>query len=178
ALDETAAGVHVDSTSGNPYQPTLIYHGFQASPLQGNAQGLAVYLNGARFNQAFGDTVDWDLIPDIAIDRLNLEGSNPVFGLNALGGALAIEMKNGFTYHGLEVDLFGGSFTKYGGQMQYGVQSGDVAAYAAARWLNDAGWRVPQSSDLANFFGDLGWRGNRGELHIDLTAADNRLNQP
>lgn len=178
ALDETAPGVTLDSTSGNPYQPTLFYHGFQASPLQGNAQGLAVYLNGARFNQPFGDTVAWDLIPDIAIDRINLEGSNPVFGLNALGGALAVQMKNGFTYHGGEVDAFGGSFGKYGGQMQYGIESGNVAAYAAGRWLHEDGWRVPQSSDLANFFGDLGWRGNGGELHIDVTSADNRLNGP
>ena len=71
-----------------------------ASPpraLQGTPQGLAVYVNGVRFNQPFGDTVDWDLIPDIAIDRINLEGSNPVFGLNALGGAVNIQMKNGFT---------------------------------------------------------------------------------
>ena len=50
-----------------------------------------------RFNQPFGDTVDWDLIPDIAIDQINLEGSNPVFGLNALGGSLNVQLKNGFT---------------------------------------------------------------------------------
>ena len=60
--------------AGNPYQPNLFYHGFQASPLQGNAQGLAVYVNGVRFNQAFGDTVNWDLLPDIAIDRMDLVG--------------------------------------------------------------------------------------------------------
>lgn len=178
ALDEQATGVTLSDTASNPYQPTLVYHGFEATPLQGNAQGIAVYLNGARFNQPFGDTVNWDLVPDIAIDRMNLESSNPVFGLNALGGALAIEMKNGFTYHGGEADAFGGSFDEYAGQAQYGVQRGNVAAYAAGRWLNEGGWRVPQSSDLANFFGDLGWRGTGGELHIDLTTADTRLNGP
>lgn len=178
ALNETAPGVQLSDTAGNPFQPAVIYHGFQASPLQGNAQGIAVYVNGARFNQPFGDTVEWDLIPDIAIDRLNLEGSNPVFGLNALGGSLAIQMKNGFTYHGGEADAFGGSFDQYSGEMQYGIQSGNVAVYGAGRWLNEGGWRVPQSSDLANFFGDLGWRGNGGELHIDLTTADTRLNGP
>ena len=178
ALNETAPGVTLSDNSGNPFQPSLFYHGFQASPLQGNAQGLAVYIDGARFNQPFGDTVDWDLIPSIAIDSLNLEGSNPVFGLNALGGAVAIQMKNGFTYQGGEVDAFGGSFDTYGGEMQYGVKSGNVAAYTAARWLNEGGWRVPQSSDLANVFGTLGWRGNGGDLNIDLTLADTRLNGP
>ena len=178
SLDELAPGVSIGDTAGNPFQPALVYHGFQASPLQGNAQGLAVYLNGARFNHPFGDTVDWDLIPDIAIDRLNLEGSNPVFGLNALGGALAIQLKNGFTYHGGDLALFGGSFGTYSGEMQYGVQSGNVAAYTAGRWVHQDGWRVPQSSDLANVFGTLGWRGNGGALNIDVIAAETRLNSP
>ncbi|HEX3884398.1 MAG TPA: TonB-dependent receptor [Stellaceae bacterium] len=178
ALNQRVPGLSLSDTASNAFQPGVFYHGFQASPLQGNAQGLAVYLNGARFNQPFGDTVNWDLIPDIAIDRMNLEGSNPVFGLNALGGALAVQMKNGFTYHGGEVDLLGGSFDRYEGDMQYGVQSGNVAAYVAVRGLNEGGWRFPQSSDLANFFGDLGWRGERGEFHIDLTQAQTRLNGP
>ena len=178
ALDETAPGVQVSGIASNPYQPSLVYHGFQASPLQGNSQGLAVYLNGARFNQPFGDTVDWDLIPDIAIDRMNLVGSNPVFGLNALGGALSVELKNGFSYHGGEITAYGGTLRNYGGEMQYGVQSGDVAAYTAGRWVHSNGWRVPQSSDLANIYGTLGWRGNGGRLNVDLTAADTRLNGP
>ncbi|HJU18057.1 MAG TPA: TonB-dependent receptor [Stellaceae bacterium] len=178
ALNQQAPGVTLDSAAGNPFQPSLFYHGFQASPLQGNPQGLAVYVNGARFNQPFGDTVNWDLIPNIAIERLNLLGSNPVFGLNALGGALAVQMKNGFLYHGGEVDLLGGSFGKYQGETQYGVQSGNAAAYVAASGLHEDGWRETQSSDIANFFGDLGWRGNRGELHVDVTAANNRLNNP
>ncbi|HEX5453323.1 MAG TPA: TonB-dependent receptor [Stellaceae bacterium] len=178
ALNRQAPGVHIDQAAGNPFQPSVFYHGFQASPLQGNAQGLAVYLNGARFNQPFGDTVLWDLIPDIAIDRLNLVGANPVFGLNALGGAIAIQMKNGFTFKGVEADLSGGSFDKYMGEVQYGKQVGNVAAYAAARGLHEGGWRDTQSSDLINFFGDIGWHGNRGTVDLDVIAAHTRLNEP
>ena len=84
-LEEGAAGVTLDHAQGNPWQPNLVYRGFEASPLAGNPQGLAVYVNGSRFNQPFGDTTNWDLIPDIAIDRIDLVGSNPAFGLNALG---------------------------------------------------------------------------------------------
>jgi iron complex outermembrane recepter protein len=178
ALNEQVPGVSLDAAAGNPFQPSLFYHGFQASPLQGNPQGLAVYLNGARFNQAFGDTVNWDLIPDLAIERMNLVGSNPVFGLNALGGALSVQMKNGFTYHGTETDALGGSFGKYQGESQYGVQSGNVAAYIATSGLHEGGWRDLQSSDLGNLYGDLGWRGDRGEVHVNLTAAQTRLNGP
>ena len=178
ALNEDVPGVTLDAAAGNPFQPNLIYHGFLASPLQGNPQGLAVYLNGARFNQPFGDTVNWDLIPDLAIDRMDLVGSNPVFGLNALGGALSVRMKNGFTYQGGEADLLGGSFAHYQGNLQYGVQSGNVAAYVAATGLHEGGWRDLQSSNLANFYGDLGWRGYGGEVHINVTAAQTRLNGP
>ncbi len=178
ALNETVPGVSLDAAAGNPFQPSLFYHGFQASPLQGNPQGLAVYLNGARFNQPFGDTVNWDLIPSLAISRMDLVGSNPVFGLNALGGALSVEMKNGFTYHGAEVDLLGGSFAHYQGEFQYGVRSGNVALYAAGSGLHEGGWRDLQSSDLGNFYGDLGWRGDRGEVHVDVTTAQTRLNGP
>ena len=178
ALNEDVPGVTLDAAAGNPFQPNLIYHGFLASPLQGNPQGLAVYLNGARFNQPFGDTVHWDLIPDLAIDRMDLVGSNPVFGLNALGGALSVRMKNGFTYQGGEADLLGGSFAHYQGNLQYGVQSGNVAAYVAATGLHEGGWRDLQSSNLGNFYGDLGWRGYGGEVHINVTAAQTRLNGP
>src|SRR5260370_23734838 len=87
ALDENVPGVTLDSAAGNPFQPNLLYHGFLASPLQGNPQGLAIYLNRVRFNQPFGDPVNWHLIPDIPIDRMNSAGSNPFFGLNALASS-------------------------------------------------------------------------------------------
>ncbi len=178
ALDQQVPGVALGAASGNPFQPTFFYHGFAASPLQGTPQGLAVYVNGMRFNQPFGDTVDWDLIPDIAIDRINLEGSNPVFGLNALGGSVNVLMKNGFTYHGLEADLSGGSFGQVQGEFQYGKQIGDSSVYVAGNVLHQGGWRDLQSTDLQNFYGDAGWRGDRAEVHLNLTLAHSLLNGP
>jgi len=178
ALNEQVGGVNLDSASGNPYQPSLMYHGFTASALQGTPQGLAVYVNGVRFNQAFGDTVNFDLLPDVAIDEMNLEGSNPAFGLNALGGALSIRLKDGFTWHGGEIEASGGSFGTLGGSLQYGRQSNDTAVYVAASGLHQAGWRDAQSSDMQNFYGDIGWRGNTGEVHLNVLAAHSMLNGP
>lgn len=178
ALNEQVGGVNLDSASGNPYQPTLFYHGFAASALQGTPQGVAVYVNGVRFNQAFGDTVNFDLLPNIAIDQMNLEGSNPVFGLNALGGALNIQLKNGFTYQGGEADVHGGSFGTYAGEFQYGKQSGNTAAYVAASGLHQGGWRDGQSSELETFYGDVGWRGQAGEVHFNTLLAHSALNGP
>jgi iron complex outermembrane receptor protein len=178
ALNEEVGGVNLNSASGNPYQPTMFYHGFEASPLQGTPQGLAVYVNGIRFNSAFGDTVNFDLIPNLAIDEMNLVGSNPVFGLNALGGAVNVQLKNGFIYHGGEISFHGGSFDTYGADFQYGKQSGDTAVYVAASGIHSGGWRDEQSSDIENFYGDVGWRGNKGELHFSALFGNSELNGP
>lgn len=178
ALNQEVSGVTLDSASGNPFQPSLFYHGFEASPLQGTPQGIAVYLDGARFNQAFGDTVDWDLIPDLAIKHVNLVGSNPVFGLNALGGALNIELKNGFTYSGGEMSLDGGSFGQVTGDFQYGTHRGDEAVYVAGSVQHEGGWRELQSSDIYNIYGDVGWEGDNGSAHFKLLGADSVLNGP
>lgn len=178
AIDQNVPGAVFDNAAGNPAQPNLVYHGFQVSPLQGTAQGLAIYVNGVRFNTAFGDTVNWDLLPDNAIDSLNIVGANPAFGLNALGGAVNVQLKNGFTYQGGEATLSGGSFGRIGGQFQYGKQIGNVAAYVATTVLHEDGWRDQQSTDVQNFFGDLGWRNDKSELHLSITAANSDLNGP
>jgi len=178
ALQQQVGGVSLDSASGNQFQPTLLYHGYAASPLQGTPQGLAIYVNGVRFNQPFGDTVDWDLIPNIAIDRINLEGSNPVFGLNALGGAINVQLKNGFSWQGLEADLSGGSFGQVQGEFQYGRRDGSTSTYVAANILHQGGWRDLQSSNIQNLYGDIGWRSNRAELHLNITGAHSVLNGP
>ena len=177
-LQDQAQGVSLNNASGGPLQPNLLYHGFQAGPLQGTEEGLAVYVNGVRFNQAFGDTVNWDLIPDIAIDRMNLEGANPVFGLNALGGSLAVQMKNGFTYHGAELDVFGGSFDQVGGEFQYGKQSGNTSVYVAGAGLHEDGWRYFQSTGTKQFYGDVGWRSETAEVHLNIDAAQSLLAEP
>jgi len=96
-----------------------------------------------RINEAFGDTVNWDLIPETAINRLDVVSNNPAFGLNALGGAISIEMKNGFTYEGRDGEVRGGSFGRRAATAQAGMRQGNVSAYVAADALNDNGWRDP-----------------------------------
>jgi outer membrane receptor protein involved in Fe transport len=178
ALQVQGQGVQLLSSSGNPFQPDIFYHGFEASGLQGVPQGLAVYVNGVRFNNPFGDTVNWELIPDVAINRINLVGANPVFGLNALGGAVAVELKNGFTYEGGEAEVYGGSFEQIGGDFQYGRQIGNTAIYTALSGVNEDGWRDFQSSRLKQFYGDIGWRNDRVELHLNVDLAQTTLNGP
>jgi len=178
ALNTQVAGIVLDSASGNPYQPSLFYNGFEVSPLQGTSQGIAVYVNGLRFNQPFGDTVNWDLIPDIAIAKINVEGSNPLFGLNALGGSFNVALKDGFTYSGGQADMSGGSLGTVQGDLQYGIQSGDQAFYVAGSVIHADGWRDLQSTDIQNFFGDWGIKHDGVEIHLDLSAANSGINGP
>jgi iron complex outermembrane recepter protein len=175
ALTDQLGGVSINDNQDNPFQPDILYRGFAASPVLGTAQGLAVYQNGVRINEAFGDTVNWDLFPDIAIDRVDLQSSNPVFGLNALGGALVLTMKNGFTYQGFEGEISGGSFGRRSGLFQYGQQEGAFAAYIAGKILEEDGWRQYSSSSLQQLYADLGARGERAMLDISFTGANNRL---
>ena len=107
SLDRALPGVSLSSQTGNDFQLDLNYRGYTASPVIGTPQGLAVYQNGVRINEVFGDVVNWDFIPQSAINQLTLVPSNPVYGLNATGGALAFEMKNGYTYHAVEGELSG-----------------------------------------------------------------------
>jgi iron complex outermembrane recepter protein len=175
ALERAAPGVSVNGTTGNPFQPEVDFRGFVASPVVGTPQGLAVYQNGVRVNESFGDTVNWDLIPAIAIDRVAIVTGNPLFGLNAIGGAVTIDMKNGFSYQGFEADARGGSFGRRQGAAQYGVQSGAYAGYVAFEAAGDNGYRNFGGSQVRRFFGDVGWRGEAAEVHFTLGLAQNRF---
>jgi iron complex outermembrane receptor protein len=110
ALNSNLSSVNINDDLDDPFQPDILYRGFEASPVLGTPQGLAVYQNGVRINEAFGDTVNWDLFPDIAINQVELVSSSPLYGLNALGGAISVTMKNGFTYQGTDLELSGGSY--------------------------------------------------------------------
>src|SRR6201986_5592273 len=148
ALGTQTAGVSLSDVQGNSLFQNLRFHGFDASPLQGTPQGLAVYQNGVRLNEAFGDTVNWDAIPQNAIARLDVWSSNPVFGLNALGGAVNMMMKNGFTWQGADASLQGGSYGHGMATLQYGMEDGDLSLSAAAEGVVDGGWRLQSGSSL------------------------------
>ena len=109
---------------------------------------------------------------------MNLEGSNPVFGLNALGGSINVRLKNGFSFKGLEAAVAGGSFGHVQGEFQFGTRSENVATYIAGSALHQNGWRDLQSSDFQNMFADIGWRSQKAELHFNVTSANSNLNGP
>ena len=178
AILDNVASATVNDTEGNAFQPDILFRGFTASPVAGTPQGLAIYVNGARFNDAFGDTVNWDLIPPAAIESVNLEAANPVFGLNALGGSLSIRLKNGFTTQTANATAYGGSYGRASSILEFGRQYGDFAVYATGDATHDNGFRQTNTSDLYRLYTDLGWRSGGGELHLNITAAHDTLGNP
>src|SRR5208282_2750734 len=173
AVARRLSQVNLNNEQGSQFQPDFVYRGFAASPISGIPQGIAVYQNGVRINEAFGDTVNWDLIPQFAVNRLTLQGNNPVFGLNALGGAVSLEMKNGFNFHGFDGQLAGGSFGNINGFAQEGAQWGNFGFYAAIGGTHDDGFRDNSPANLAQGYMDLGWESNPFTVHFSVAAADN-----
>ncbi len=168
--------INVNEIQGNPYQQNINYRGFTASPLLGTPQGMSIYLDGVRINEPFGDTVNWELLPNSAIAGMDLiPGSNPAFGLNTLGGAIAIRTKDGFNHAGSKVELSGGSFGRSNVEFEHGGHRGPVGWYVAGDWFREDGWRDFSHSDAKQLFGTLSFRNAVGELDLSLTHAVTRM---
>ena len=170
-LQKNVPGIILTDTAGGGLRPDIQFRGFDASPIGGRSQAIAVYQNGVRINEAFGDTVNLDLIPAIAISDMSILGANPLYGLNAIGGAIGITMKDGFSFQGGTIDAMGGSFGRGQVAMEAGGNSGTVAAYAALELIRENGFRDFSEADIERFYGDLGFKGSAVEVHLSLTAA-------
>ncbi|MGH8323547.1 MAG: TonB-dependent receptor plug domain-containing protein, partial [Steroidobacteraceae bacterium] len=169
------ASVNLNQEQGNQYQPDFVYRGFEASPISGIAEGLAVYQNGTRLNEALGDNVNWSLVPQFAVNRLTVQSNNPVFGLNALGGAVTLEMKNAFNSPGGDVQVSEGSFANTTGYAAYGCRDGNLGFYGTVGGVRDGGFRHLSPTDLRQGYGDVGYEDERSTLHVSVTADNNYI---
>jgi iron complex outermembrane receptor protein len=174
-LVQRVPGAITQDTNGNAFSQEFYYRGFVASPVEGRPQGLAVYEDGVRINEAFGDTVNWDLVPPQAIYDAEVFTNNPIFGLNALGGAINLQMKNGFLWQGFESQVLGGSWGRVSGMFQYGVKKDDWSLYITGDALHDDGWRYFSPSSLVRLFGDLGYKTQDAEIHLVAQGATTDL---
>jgi outer membrane receptor protein involved in Fe transport len=175
-MSQRLPGVNVNDNQSNPFQPDISYRGFAASPLLGTPQGISVYQDGVRINEPFGDTVNWDLIPTSAISTINLvPGSNPLFGLNTLGGALSIRTKSGAQYPGTAATFYGGSFGRRAAEAQHGGANGEFDYFASASAFREDGWRALSPSDVRQFFSKLGWQDGTTDVDFSITHAETDL---
>jgi len=177
-MNNNLQGVSVNETQNNPYQPDILFRGFTASPLLGTPQGLSVFQDGVRVNEPFGDAVNWDLIPSNAISGISLiPGSNPVFGLNTLGGSLSVQTKNGRTHQGGAIEATTGSWGRKTGAAEFGGVSkdGSVDYFFSGNYFDEDGWRDRSPSEVKQIFGKVGWENETSRLELSYTGADNDL---
>jgi len=175
-MNRNLGSVHVNEAQNNPLQPDISYRGFVASPLLGLPQGLSTYVNGVRFNEPFGDTVNWDLIPQGAIDTMALfPGSNPVYGLNSLGGSISIKTKTGFSAPGHQLEVYGGSWDRHSEELTSGWNNGTWGYFLDVHNFAENGWRNFSPTKAKQVLGTLSWQNDRGNLDLTLAANDNDL---
>ncbi|MBP6195721.1 MAG: TonB-dependent receptor plug domain-containing protein, partial [Methyloversatilis sp.] len=176
AMNTQFQSINVNDYAGNPFQQDLNFRGFSASPLIGTPQGLSVYLDGVRINEAFGDVVNWDLIPNIAIQRMDLlPGSNPLFGHNTLGGAISVSTKSGFTSPNVELSALGGAFGRRQYQIAAGANRGPLAGFFALNAFDEDGWRTNSPTSVRQYFGRIDLRVAASEATVTYLKARNTL---
>ncbi len=175
-MERSFAGVSSNAAQANPFQPDLQFRGFAASHLLGLPQGLSVFVDGVRANEAFGDVVNWDLVPRNAISTSHLlSGANPVFGLNTLGGALSIFTKSGFSFPGHAARLQGGAFGRRAAEFESGGHGRNADYFIAGHALDERGWREHSQSSLRQLFGKTGWQDAGSDIDLSLSLAENTL---
>jgi hypothetical protein len=170
-------GVNVNDIAGSPFQADVTYRGYRASPTVGTAQGMSVYLDGVRVNEPFGDVVNWDMLPEAAIGKLVLvPGSNPLYGLNTLGGALVLQTRSGLDDPGTELELSAGMAGRRRADLSYGARSADGwHSFVAATLFDERGWRAHSAGRLGNLFLKAGHAGRPTEWAVSLLAGRSSL---
>lgn len=175
-LRNQLVSVNINDVQNNPFQPDVQYRGFTASPLLGLPQGLSIYLNGTRVNEPFGDTVNWDLLPLEALENVVLfSTSNPVFGQNTLGGALALNTKNGFSYTDTQLDLSIGQYGREEWSFQTGNNNGNWGWYTLFNHYQEDGWRDYSPSDVRQLFSTLSYHTSATQVDVSWLHVDNEL---
>jgi outer membrane receptor protein involved in Fe transport len=177
-LMNNAQGITFNEIQGNPWQPDVSFRGFSASPLAGTPQGMSVFVDGVRVNEPFGDTVHWDLVPNFAIQGMQVvPGSNPVYGLNTLGGALALQTRDGRNNQGAVLEAEAGSWGRKRGLAQFGGVSkdGSVDYFLGAQHTTEDGWRKFSPSHINQTFGKVGWQNEKTKINLSYMGAYNNM---
>ena len=175
-MNNSMQSVSINDYAGNPFQQDLNFRGFTASPMIGTPQGISVYLDGVRVNEAFGDVVNWDLLPMNAIASMDLlPGSSPLFGLNTLGGALAIRTKTGFTDNHARGEVMAGAWGRQQVQLSNGINNGTVGLFTAYNHFEEDGWRQNSPSNLRQLYNNLTLRLPKGEINLSALNVETAL---
>ena len=177
-MNNNMQSIGVTDMTGSPWQPEINFRGYSSSPLLGTSQGLSTYIDGVRVNEPFGDVTLWDKIPSFAIGNMQVvPGSNPLFGLNTLGGAIAIQTKSGRNNQGAALEYEAGSWGRQRSLVEYGGVSKDGSVDYIIGYQNttENGWRKHSPSHVNQLFAKTGWQSETTKLDLTYIGSDNNL---
>jgi outer membrane receptor protein involved in Fe transport len=170
-------GMQVNDIQGSPFQSDLTFRGYRASGLLGAAQGLSVYLDGVRMNEPFGDVVNWDMLPEFALESIALvPGANPAFGLNTLGGAIAFTTTSGVLRPGVFVEANAGSFGRRQFEVGYGhADDSGWHQFIGGSAFQENGWRDFSGGRVNQLFAKIGHRSEERNWSASVLGGRSRL---
>ena len=178
-LNNNVQGISFNEVGGNPWQPEVFYRGYSAGSIAGNPQGLSIYVDGVRENQPFSDVVLWDTIPTWALSGAQVVGgSNPIYGLNTLGGAISMQTKNGKMFNKGVISATAGSWDRTGSLIEVGgiIDGTNIDYYFGYNHTSENGWRDHSPSHLNQAFGKVGMDlETGGRVELSYTGASNNL---
>lgn len=175
-LTRRLPGVQVNEIQGSPFQSDLTFRGYRASGLLGASQGLSVYLDGVRVNEPFGDVVNWDLLPEFALQSVSIvPGANPAFGLNTLGGAVALATLDGRSAPGLRSEIGFGSSGRQRLDASHGGESGGWHHFVAGSAFDERGWRDHSPGRLGSLSARVGHSNGGDEWSVAALAGRSTL---
>ena len=180
-LNNNTQGVSFNEVGGNPWQPEIFYRGYSAGAIAGNPQGLSIFVDGVRENQPFSDVVLWDTIPTFALAGAQVVGgSNPIYGLNTLGGAISMQTKNGKMFNKGVISATAGSWDRTGGLIEMGGiidgSGGKMDYYFGYNHTSENGWRDYSPSHINQAFAKIGLDlETGGRVELSYTGASNNL---
>jgi hypothetical protein len=177
-LINNTQGFSITEVGGNPWQPDVQFRGYSAGSILGNPIGLSIFVDGVRENQPFSDVMLWDTVPMWAMAGTQVvAGSNPIYGLNTLGGAIAFQTKNGKLFNKGRISATAGSWDRTSGLVEYGgvLQDSGIDYYMGYQHSSENGWRDYSPSHLNQAFGKIGKDFENGRIELSYTGAHNNL---
>ena len=170
-----SAGLSLTNQTGSPSQADIRLRGFALSPIVGVPQGVSVFIDGVRVNEADASQVHLSLIPGGAVDRIELiRGSVGAFGRNSLAGALNIVTLRGGE-RSAEMEFEGGSFGLLRGTARASESVGGFDGLVTASYDRSDGWRQLSSTVERSLFAKIGGRGDRTDGWLSYSFASHRL---
>jgi len=178
-------GISVFDDQGSRAQPTIDLRGWTLSPVIGVPQGVSVFLDGVRINEADAQEVNFDLVPTEAIANASLvRGPIALYGKNTLAGAILLTTKRGDEAPPLDVGISAGRFGYREAHLLAGGATrspiGPIDALLLARGSEETGFRAETPATTRLLFANVGRRSvdpNGSDVALSLLYAHDRVFQ-